>query len=142
MIRFILLPSSLILFPLLALAQAQPRINTPKEDPAAAANDTTAGRFSLTVYSTADPATFDPQDFQGTARDNSNQPIPGFGGGLLCVEDDAVVGAPGDVVGLVGDHDVVVAGVVGVELPDERGLGDQAGLEVEELDLGDVGVAG
>jgi hypothetical protein len=61
----------------LALAQAQPRVNTPKDDPAAAAD--TTGRFSLTVYSTADPATFDPQEFLNNGRDNSGQPIPGFG---------------------------------------------------------------
>ena len=54
------MPFAFYLLPSLALAQAQPRINTPKDDPAAAAADTT-GRFSLTVYSTADPATFDPQ---------------------------------------------------------------------------------
>lgn len=77
-----LLPLAFCLLPSLTLAQAQPRFNTPKEDPAAApaaAAPDTAGRFSLTVYSTADPATFDPQEFQGNARDNPNQPIPGFG---------------------------------------------------------------
>jgi hypothetical protein len=77
-IRFILLPSSLIL--LSALAQAQPRVATPKDDPAAAAANANAdSRFSLTVYSTADPATFDPQEFLNPARDIPNQPIPGFG---------------------------------------------------------------
>src|SRR3954468_8139498 len=74
-----LLPFAFCLLPSLALAQAQPRINTPKEDAAtAAASD--VGRFSLTVYSTADPATFDPQDFLNNARENPGaQPIPGFG---------------------------------------------------------------
>ena len=44
--------------------------------------------------------------------------------------------------GLVRDGDVVVAGSRGIEPPDEGGSGVEAAAEVEELDLGDVGVAG
>jgi hypothetical protein len=75
-IRFILLPSALCLLSSLALAQLRP--NTPKDDPAAAAPDA-PGRFSLTVYSTADPATFDPQELLPGRADAPVQPIPGFG---------------------------------------------------------------
>jgi hypothetical protein len=63
-----LLPFALCLLPSLTLAQA-----TPKDQPAAEA----PGRFSLTVYSTADPATFDPQEF--ATNGGNGQPIPGFG---------------------------------------------------------------
>ena len=57
----------ILLFPLLACAQ-------PKDGPPP------DSKFSLTVYSTADPATFDPQEYQGDAIDRANrQPIPGFG---------------------------------------------------------------
>lgn len=73
MIRLTLLPSAFcLLLPALALAQATPRA-TPKEEAA----PESAGRFSLTVYSTADPATFDPQEF--AANNGGGQPIPGFG---------------------------------------------------------------
>ena len=59
--------SFIVLLPLFACAQ-------PKDAPLP------DSRFSLTVYSTADPATFDPQEFQGDVNDRANrQPIPGFG---------------------------------------------------------------
>jgi len=72
--RFILLPSSLALvLPILALAQARP-LAAPKEDAAP-----TDSKFSLTIYSTADPATFDPRQ---TAQERQTDPaykIPGYG---------------------------------------------------------------
>src|SRR5258705_2668824 len=53
MLRFILLSSSFCLLPIVAVAQLRP---APKDDAPPAES-----KFSLTIYSTADPATFDPQ---------------------------------------------------------------------------------
>ena len=74
MIRPTPVPLLLCLLPSLALAQATP-IATPREAPPANADS----RFSLTVYSTADPATFDPQGFLQLRQQNPWQPIPGYG---------------------------------------------------------------
>src|SRR5438874_183205 len=71
MLRFILLSISLCLLPIVALAQIRP---APKDDA-----PPTDSKFSLTIYSTADPATFDPQQ---TAEERLNNPaykIPGYG---------------------------------------------------------------
>jgi hypothetical protein len=50
---------------------------------AAARGDAPQSGFSLTIYSTADPATFDPQDYARQAAQNAyyflQNPLPGFG---------------------------------------------------------------
>jgi hypothetical protein len=76
--RPFLLPAAFLLLPSLVLAQ--PRPATPRAaDPAPDAPAQADSKFTLTVYSTADPATFDPQQ---TALDRQADPaykIPGYG---------------------------------------------------------------
>jgi hypothetical protein len=67
--RFILHPSALIvLFPLFAAA-------APNDGPAGDAKSA----FSLTVYSTADAATFDPQDIARIRQGDPGYRVPGYG---------------------------------------------------------------
>jgi hypothetical protein len=61
-----------LLAPVLVLAQ--PRPATPQDEPA-----DTNSKFSLTVYSTADPATFDPQLVAEERQRNPQYKIPGYG---------------------------------------------------------------
>jgi len=71
--RLILLASSVtLLAPILTLAQ--PRPVTPKDD-----TPDTNSKFSLTVYSTADPATFDPQVIAQERQGNPQYKVPGYG---------------------------------------------------------------
>ena len=71
--RLILLASSVtLLAPVLTLAQ--PRPVTPKDD-----TPDTNSKFSLTVYSTADPATFDPQVIAQERQGNPQYKVPGYG---------------------------------------------------------------
>jgi hypothetical protein len=73
MLRFILLSSSFcLLLPIFALAQLRPAV--PKDDA-----PPTDSKFSLTIYSTADPATFDPQQTAQERQDNPAYKIPGYG---------------------------------------------------------------
>jgi hypothetical protein len=72
--RSILLPSSLALvLPILAIAQARP-VAAPKDDAPPAES-----RFSLTIYSTADPATFDPQQIAEERQADPAYKMPGYG---------------------------------------------------------------
>jgi len=71
MLRFILLSASFCLLPIFAVCtySAGPKDDAPPAD----------SKFSLTIYSTADPATFDPQQ---TAEERQSDPaykIPGYG---------------------------------------------------------------
>ena len=65
---------------LLALPACSPE---PRPAPPGAASSDASPRqsdFSLTIYSTADPATFNPQDYLADARNAANQgPMPGYG---------------------------------------------------------------
>ncbi|HEY7117611.1 MAG TPA: DUF4139 domain-containing protein [Tepidisphaeraceae bacterium] len=70
-----LLPFALCLLPSLALAQGRP-IATPKDRPDETASENS--RFSLTVYSTADPATFEPQQFLDESPGNPAPRLPGY----------------------------------------------------------------
>jgi hypothetical protein len=56
------------------IAHAQVRALAPKDDAAA-----TDSKFSLTIYSTADPATFDPQQIAEERQANPAYKIPGYG---------------------------------------------------------------
>src|SRR5712672_3334365 len=63
---------------LIALAVSQSLIAQPK--PADAAPPPAASAFSLTIYSTADPGLFDPQQFaQDAAAGNNGMKLPGYG---------------------------------------------------------------
>jgi hypothetical protein len=66
--RFILHPSTFILF-LSLFAEA-----APNDPPAANANS----KFALTIYSTADAATFDPQDIAALRQANAAYKVPGY----------------------------------------------------------------
>ena len=61
-----------LLAPVFALAQ--PRPVTPRDD-----TPDTNSKYSLTVYSTADPATFDPQVIAQERQANPHYKIPGYG---------------------------------------------------------------
>lgn len=72
--RSILLPSSIaLLIPIAALAQLRP-LASPKDDAPPADS-----KFSLTIYSTADPATFDPQQTAEARDADPAYKIPGYG---------------------------------------------------------------
>jgi hypothetical protein len=72
--RSILLASSVaLLIPILALAQPRP-LASPKDDPPPADS-----KFALTIYSTADPATFDPQQSTQDRQADPAYRIPGYG---------------------------------------------------------------
>jgi hypothetical protein len=70
---------ALALFLLPSLLLAQPRPATPRAAAADPADATPDSKFTLTVYSTADPATFDPQDIAQQRKDDPSYKIPGYG---------------------------------------------------------------
>ena len=72
MLRFILLSTSFCLLPIVAVAQLRPA--APKDDAPPADS-----KFSLTIYSTADPATFDPQQTAEERQSDPTYKIPGYG---------------------------------------------------------------
>jgi hypothetical protein len=72
MLRFILLSTSFCLLPIFAVAQLRPA--APKDDAPPADS-----KFSLTIYSTADPATFDPQQTAEERQSDPTYKIPGYG---------------------------------------------------------------
>ncbi len=60
----------IVLIPTIAFAQARPRDNPPAEP---------ESRFSITIYSTADVATFDPRELAEQRKMDPDYKIPGYG---------------------------------------------------------------